>query len=90
MWGCPLVDWPRSVVVRWVTVGLAVVLVVGGGLVYRELEVRSVVPGTPVASAQLFAVAADRPTDIRVDARWSIHIPAGGVREASTLTVIFI
>ena len=79
--------WPRSVGVRWVAVAVAVVLVIGAGFAYVELDVRSAVPGTPVAQPQRFAVAADRPTDIRVDPRWSIHVPAGGVREASTLTV---
>jgi hypothetical protein len=66
---------------------MAAVLAVGAGFVYGALDVRSTVPGTPVAPAQRFAVAVDRPTDIHLDPRWSIHVPAGGVRTASTLTV---
>ncbi len=86
-WGYPLMRWPRSVAVRWVAVGTAAALAVGVGFVYGGLGVRTAVPGTPVAQPHRFAVPADRPTDIEVDARWSIHIPAGGVREDSTVTV---
>ena len=32
-------------------------------------------------------VPADRSTDVRIDARWTVRIPAGGVRVDSTLTV---
>lgn len=71
---------------RWIAVVLAVLLVAAG--VAGVLLARHTVAGNPVATTDLrFEVPADRESDLHIDTRWSIHVPAGGVRENSTVTV---
>lgn len=79
---------PRLAVVRWGAVALAVLVVAGSAGASRLGMFGTPVAGRPSAApVQQVEVPADRATDVRIDSRWSVHIPAGGVREDSTLTV---
>src|SRR6476469_2447790 len=76
--------------VAWVAVAVAVTVVAGVVGASRLGLLDASVAGRPSAvQAGRVDVPADRPTDVRVDARWTVHIPAGGVRVDSTLTVAF-
>ncbi|OLR92902.1 hypothetical protein [Actinokineospora bangkokensis] len=72
---------------RWVGVVVAAVVVLAAIGVGAYLLWRSPSPAAGLSDERVVDVPADEAVDVRVDDQWSVHIPAGGVREASTLRI---